>query len=143
MIYNTLYNQIVSLLEGVSTVKEIIDHPLEENEKISKYPAVIVYPDSIPTNIFDTSGSDFREYRFKIFVLVAVQGTTMSNVFKNILSNVNDDILKAFSEGWKFNRLDGNRVWARIESGQWGTDNSQGKIAYSEFNLIIKLSVDL
>jgi len=66
----------------------------------------------------------------------------MENVFRNVLSNTNDEVLQAFAEGWNFSRIDGKRVWARIESGTWGTNNEQGKIAFSEFNIIIKLSVD-
>jgi hypothetical protein len=141
MIYNTIYNKIITILEGVDKIKEIKDCPLEENEKFSKFPAVVVYPEG-NTNIFDTSGSDFREYRFKMFVIVNTQGTTMENVFRNVLSNTNDEVLQAFAEGWNFSRIDGKRVWARIESGTWGTNNEQGKIAFSEFNIIIKLSVD-
>jgi len=140
MLYNAIYTKIIEVLETVENIKEIKDTPLEEGEKLTKYPAVVVYPEG-NTNVFDTSATDFREYRFKMFVIVAIDQTTVQNVFRNVLSNTNDAVLEAFSKGWDFNSIDGSRVWARIESGNWGINNEQGKVAFSEFSLIIKLSV--
>jgi hypothetical protein len=109
MVYTEIYNKIIEVLETVDGIKQIKDSPLEEGEKLTGYPAVIVYPEG-NTNIFDTSATDFREYKFKMFVIVAIQGTTINNVFRNVLSNMNDKILEAFSQNWDFNAIDGHRV---------------------------------
>ena len=139
MIYQTLYNQIKTILEGVSNIKQIIEYP---ESKFEAFPAVVFFPSDI-SNVFDTSSSDFREYRFKMFVIVGAKQTSLSHIFLNVMSNTCDSILDAFKTNWDLNRIDGNRCWIRIEGGNWSLSNdNSGPIAVAEFNLIIKISVN-
>lgn len=139
MIYNTLYNKIKTILEEVENVKQITEYP---ESKFTAYPAVVFFPSDI-SNVFDTSSSDFREYRFKMFVLIGVNQTSLSHVFLNVMSNTCDSILEAFRDNWDLNRIDGNRCWIRIEGGNWSLSNDdKGQVAVAEFNLVIKVSVD-
>jgi hypothetical protein len=138
-IYQTLYSEIETILQSVENVGEIVTFP---TANFSKYPAVVFFPSEV-SNIFSTSSDNFREYKFKMFVVVGVNQTTMENVFKNVLSNTCDAVLEAFDKNWKLTSLDGHRVWIRIDSGTWGVEKDEkGLMAVAELSLIIKLSVN-
>lgn len=139
MIYQTLYNKIKTILENVENVKQIIEYP---STKFEAYPAVVFFPGDI-SNIFSTSSSDFREYKFKMYIIVGVSNSNLSHVFTGVMANTCDAILDAFRDSWDLDRIDNNRCWLRIDSGKWSleSDNS-GPIAVAEFDIIIKLSVN-
>jgi len=138
-IYKTLYSEIETILESVTNVKQIVKYPIS---KFDAYPAVVYFPSEI-SNIFSTSSDNFREYKFKMYVVVGASQETLANIFENVLSNTCDAILQAFDTNWNLNSLDGHRVWLRIDSGNWGLEDSdKGLIAVAEMNLIIKMSVN-
>ena len=138
-IYQTIYSEIYTILSGVSNVKEIVKHP---TANFSKYPAVVYFPASV-SNVFSTSADNFREYKFKLFVVAGVDQTTMSNIFENVLANTSDAILEAFDSNWKLNSIGGHRVWIRIDAGNWGVEKTdKGLLGVAEYDLIIKLSVN-
>jgi len=138
-IYKTIYDEIEDILETVENVKQIVKHP---TANFSKYPAVVYFPAEV-SNVFSTNADNFREYKFKMFVVAGVDQTTMSNIFENVLSNTCDAILEAFDSGWKLNSIDGHRVWIRIDAGNWSVEKTdKGLLGVAEFDIIIKLSVN-
>lgn len=138
-IYKTIYNEIEDILETVENVRQIVKHP---TANFSKYPAVVYFPAEV-SNVFSTNADNFREYKFKMFVVAGVDQTTMSNIFENVLSNTCDAILEAFDSGWKLNSIDGHRVWIRIDAGNWSVEKTdKGLLGVAEFDIIIKLSVN-
>ncbi len=138
-IYKTIYDEIEDILETVENVKQIVKHP---TANFSKYPAVVYFPAEV-SNVFSTNTDNFREYKFKMFVVAGVDQTTMSNIFENVLSNTCDAILEAFDSGWKLNSIDGHRVWIRIDAGNWSVEKTnKGLLGVAEFDIIIKLSVN-
>lgn len=140
-IYQTIYEEVNTILESVSNIKEIIKHPT--TKALDKYPAVIFFPTGV-SNVFSTTADNFREYKFNMFVVVGLENTTTSHVFENVLSNTCDAILDAFDSKWKLNRIDNQPVWVRIESGDWGMNQgAKGLEAIAQFEIIIKMSVNL
>ena len=138
-IYKTIYDEIEDILETVENVKQIVKHP---TANFSKYPAVVYFPAEV-SNVFSTNADNFREYKFKMFVVAGVDQTTMSNIFENVLSNTCDAILEAFDSSWKLNSIDGHRVWIRIDAGNWSVEKTdKGLLGVAEFDIIIKLSVN-
>jgi len=138
-IYKTIYDEIEDILETVENVRQIVKHP---TANFSKYPAVVYFPAEV-SNVFSTNADNFREYKFKMFVVAGVDQTTMSNIFENVLSNTCDAILEAFDSGWKLNSIDGHRVWIRIDAGNWSVEKTdKGLLGVAEFDIIIKLSVN-
>lgn len=139
-IYQTIYNEIDTILQGVSSVKQIVKHPT--NKGFNAYPAVVYFPSGV-SNVFATSSDNFREYKFRLFVVVGLDNTTTENAFQNVLSNTCDELLAKFDSNWALNSIDGRRVWIRIDSGNWGIEQTdKGLIAVAEFEIIIKLSVN-
>ncbi len=137
-IYQTIYSEINTILEGVENIKEIIKHP---TTNISKYPAVMFFPNGV-TNTFSTNNDNFREYKFKLFVVAGVDQTTMAHIFENVLSNTCDALIDAFDNKWKLGSIEGRRVWIRIDNGVWGVEQTdKGLLALAEYDLIIKVSV--
>ena len=68
----------------------------------------------------------------------------MENVFQNVMANTCDAVLQAFSEGWSLNSIDGKRTWLNVDSVGWSVDTSdKGLLAVSEYDIKIKLSVDV
>lgn len=140
MIYQDIYNQIDQILQEVNNVKEIHKNP---TSKFTKYPAVVFFPSGV-SNVFSTTASDFREYRFKLFIVVGINQTTMANVFQNVMANTCDAVLKAFSENWSMNNIEGRRTWVNVDSVGWSVDTAdKGLLAVAEYDLIVKLSVDI
>jgi hypothetical protein len=140
VIYTRLYNEIKTILEKVSNVKEIHEAP---TDIFTKYPAVVFFPAGV-SNVFSTTSDNFKEYRFKMFVLAGTEGTNMNNIFVNVLSNTSDKILEQFDEDWSLNNIDGHRVWLRIEAGTWGLEKTnKGLTAISEFDILVKLSTSI
>lgn len=140
MIYSSIYSQIDTILQGVENVKEIHKNP---TSKFTKYPAVVFFPSGV-SNVFSTTSTDFREYSFKLFIVIGIDQTTMENVFQNVMANTCDKVLQAFSEGWSLNSIDGKRTWLNVDSVGWSVDTSdKGLLAVSEYDIKIKLSVDI
>jgi hypothetical protein len=140
MIYQQLYNEIDTILQGVSNVKEIHKAP---TDIFTKYPAVVFFPAGV-SNVFSTTSDNYKEYRYKMFVIAGTEGTTMNNLFVNVLSNTSDKILEAFDENWSLSNISGHRVWIRIEAGTWGLEKTnKGLSAVAEFDIIIKLSTSI
>ena len=140
-IYQTIYGEINSILEGVNNVKEIIKHPT--TKAMTKYPAVVFFPSGV-SNVFSTTADNFREYKFSMFVVVGLENTNTEHAFENVLSNTCDAILSEFDTKWKLNRIDNQPVWIRIESGTWGISKTdKGQEAVAQFEIIIKMSVNL
>lgn len=138
-IYKTIYDEIEDILETVENVRQIVKHP---TANFSKYPAVVYFPAEV-SNVFSTNADNFREYKFKMFVVAGIDQTTMSNIFENVLSNTCDAILEAFDSNWKLNSIDGHRVWIRIDAGNWSVEKAdKGLLGVAEFDIIIKLSVN-
>lgn len=140
MIYKNIIEQINTVLAGVTSVKEVFNHPATN---FTKYPAVVFFPTGV-SNVYATTTEDFREYRFKLFCIVGTNQTTVQHIFEDVLPKVCDDILASFAENWSMTSINNKRVWLRIESGNWGMDNTdKGLTAFAEFDLLIKLSADV
>ena len=140
MIYSEIYDQIDTILQGVTNVKEIHKNP---TSKFTKYPAVVFFPSGV-SNVFSTTASDFREYSFKLFIVVGIDQTTMENVFQNVMANTCDKVLQAFSENWSMSNIEGRRAWVNVDSVGWSVDTSdKGLLAVAEYDIIVKLSVDI
>jgi len=136
--YEYLINQIQTICNSIPAVKEVFSYPLEGSP--SKYPAIVFYPDNTNNTISDTT-SNFKNYNFKIFVLVALSGTNTKNIFNTIMPNVCDKIFQKFDETWNGGTVDGYRVWKTLNTAQWGiTVAEKSRTAFVEFNLEIKVS---
>lgn len=138
-IFETLYSEIKTILDGVSNVKQVFEAPTSD---FTKYPAVVFFPAQM-SNAFFTTSDNFREYKFKMFVVVGVDQSTMNFAFKTVLSNTCDAILSAFDTNWKLSNIDGHRAWIRIDTGNWAVEKTdKGLLAVAEFDLVIKLAVN-
>lgn len=138
--YKDIIQSIQTILESVSSVKEIYAYPIPGSPK--KYPAVIFTVDSF-SNSFETQAENMKICRFKLWVTVDLAGTDEKKVFTSILPKVVDDVVKAFDTGWS-GQISGHRAWKIIDSGDWGlVENEKGKRAYAELTLTVKMVTDL
>lgn len=139
--YESLISDIKAVIQGISAIKEVYAYPLAGNP--TKYPAVIFFPDSFE-NSFDTVKSNFKSYRFKMWVIVDLAGTTEEAVFTSILPKTVDKVIETFDQTWNGGQNDdGSRVWQIIDSGLWGLSEEQsGKRAFAELTLTVKFSTE-
>lgn len=138
-IYQTIYTEIDNIIKGVPNIKEIKKAP---STNFTKYPAAIFFPSQV-SNIFSTNADNFREYKFKLFIVAGVEQTTMDNIFQNVLANTSDAVIQAFDTNWSLNTIEGRRAWIRIDAGNWGVEKTdKGLIGVAEYDLIVKLSVN-
>ncbi len=135
-IYTTLISKILTSLQSVTKVKEIFAYPAT---KISKYPAVIYFPDSFE-NSFETIKENLKVYRFKLFVVIGTEQKSLNDIFGTVLPNVVDDILAQFDQDFDAGTIDGHRTWLLVDTGQWTlTETKDGLEAVAELNLRFKL----
>lgn len=135
-IYPSIINKIKEILEAVSEIKIVYGYP---NSKLDKFPCAIYLPSSFDNDYADSS-SNFKIYRFKIFVVVGVKQTTLDNVYSNIMPKTLDSVLQAFDSNWDFDSIDGHRAWSKIDTGGWQlTDDQDGATLSAEIDLEVKI----
>lgn len=139
-IYSTLNSKINDILTSVTSVEEIYAYP---TTKIDGYPAAIYYPSTFE-NEFETTGSNFKRYGYKVWIVVNTEGTTVDNVFSTIMPAVVDDVLEAFDDGWDFTTIDGHRAWTKVDTGAWTvSEENNGIEVTAEIDLSIKMLTDV
>jgi hypothetical protein len=135
-IYRELNNKIQTILESVDKVSSIYAYPAK---KIDSYPSAIYYPSTFE-NTFETTGSNFKTYGYRLWIVVNTEGTTIENVFDTIMPNVMDEVLQAIDEGWDFSTIGGHRVWCKVDTGGWSvSEENAGVEVTAEIDLSIKL----
>ena len=134
--YEIIITKIKNTLTGISEVKEFFAYP--EN-KYTKYPAVIFSPSDLD-NSYATTNENTKDYRFTMFVIVGLNGTTKQQVFESTMPKTIDAIISQFDQDWDFGTQDGHRLRAVINTGSWGVETGQdGEIAGAQLNLSIKV----
>lgn len=140
MIYPTLNSKINTILEGVDRVKKIYPYPAT---KIDAYPAAVYYPSTFE-NRYETTGSNFKIYGYKLWIVVNTEGTTVENVFDTVMPKVVDAVLAAFDEGWDFDTIDGHRAWTTVETGAWTVSEEQAGVEVTaEIDLTVKMLTNI
>lgn len=135
-IYPTILNKIKTILEGVSVIKEVHGYPAS---KLEKFPCAIYIPSGFD-NEFADSGSNFKIYKFKIYIVIGIKQTTLDAVYNTVMPAALDAVLAAFDNGWSFDSIDGHRAWGRISTGEWAlSDDQDGVTLSAEINLEVKL----
>ena len=130
-----IVNKIQAILENSSKVKEIFAYPAE---KFTKYPAVVYYPASID-NAFETNRENFKNYNFKMWVIINTEATTVQNGYQ-VMARVLDDVLAELDSGWDFETIGGHRVWSEVQVGNWGVSETKAGVEIAvEIDFIIKL----
>lgn len=132
--YATLINKIKTTLEDISEVAKVYPYPIGE-AKLTEYPSAIFYPTNVD-NDFNTDQDNFKQYNFKLYLVVGVKGTTMNNLFTVILPSLLDAVLEEFDKEWNVGTGD-SRIWQKINFGSWGM-TEEGNEAIIELNIIIK-----
>lgn len=139
-IYSTINSKIQAILDGTSKIKSTYAYP---TTKIDSYPAAIYYPSTFE-NSFESTGTNFKIYGYKLWVVVNAEGTTVENVFSSILPNAVDEVLQAFDDGWDFSTIDGHRVWTKVDTGGWTvSEENAGVEVVAEIDLTIKMLTEV
>lgn len=132
----TLKQAIKTILQEISAIKEVYMWPAVPK----KYPAVICMADNFD-NSFETNAENFKIYQFKIWIEIAIAGTTEDNIFEVVLPNVTDLVVASFDSQWDGGTLDDHRIWYVISGGQEGyVVNERSKTAYKELTLVVKVA---
>lgn len=132
----TIKAGIKSILKSITSVKEVFMYPATP----TKYPAVVCMSDNMD-NTFETTQENLKVYRFKIWIEVAIAGSTEANVFENVLPAVSDAVIAKFDSSWNGGTQDGHRVWQVISGGREGyVVNEKSKSAFKELTLTVKLA---
>lgn len=137
--YESLSIKINEILEEIPAIKRIYPYPLLQTQKIEQYPSAIFFPD-VNDNRFETNADNFKEYRYKLYIIVGVNDSTIENVWLSVLPKVVDTVISEFDKNWSMGVTGSNRTWVLLENGSW-TQNltDKGIEAIAELNLRIRL----
>lgn len=137
-IYSNLITEIKNILNNCSTVQQVFAYP--EQKFGSIYPTVVFFPSEFE-NDFESTKENMEIKGFKMWIICGAKNTTMSHLFENVLPATVDDVLAEFNKNWELNSIDGQPVWIKIDSGEWGVSNdgTSGREVYAEFDINIKL----
>jgi hypothetical protein len=137
--FKELISDIKTVVQSVGAIKSVYSYPLPGNP--AQYPAVIFFPETA-TNAFETTRSNIKEYRFKMWVVVNLNGTNENEVFNTVLPTAVDAIIEKFDETWNGGTTtDGSRITYLIETASWGLGSEQkSKEAYAEINIRVKFT---
>jgi len=138
MNYSTQFTQIQNTLDKCGTISTTYNYPESDLEG---YPAVVYFPDDFE-NSFSTVAENEKIYRWKLWVIVKAGGAkNTQTVMDTILADTVDEVVNQFDADWDGGRIDGNRVSSLLDSGVWAVnENEDGKVAFAELNLRIKVN---
>lgn len=138
-IITTLYSEIKAILDKVTNIKEKF---ARASSVFKAYPAVVYSLDSIE-NAYSTTTENFKVYKFKLFVIIGVEQTTIDNIAGTVMPNTLDAIIQQFDTDWSLNSIDGHRCWVVLNGGAIGVEKSEsGLLAVAELELTIKISTN-
>jgi hypothetical protein len=142
-IYTDTIAKLKSLLGEIPQVQEVFCSPLGINERISKYPAVILLPGANSVDFSDTA-ANHHTMRFRLWIVVSGNNTSNRTIFEEVLPKVVDAVISKIGTGWDLGTIGGHRTWVRVESGDWGSSvEDKSTEAWAEFSLIIRLDADI
>jgi hypothetical protein len=137
--YTTLMTYISTTLAKVTKLALVLPHPCD---LVNAYPAVIFMPDAM-TNAYESTAENRKAYKFKLWVIVGAEQTTIKQIFATTLPNVVDDIIQQFDTDYNGGTIDGHRVWATLTSGTWSVNKTdKGLEAVCELSLTIELNTN-
>lgn len=135
--YQTIINDIKTVLDGVDAIKAVYPYPLAGSSK--KTPFVVFFPDAIE-NAFETTGDNAKSYQFRMWINVNLSGINEEQAFTSILPNAVDQVMQAFDSAWSGVSIDGHRVRKVISSGFWGlSEENKSKVAFAELVITVRL----
>ena len=136
MKYQELLIKVKATVDSITEIKESFYYPETD---LTKFPCAIILPGNCE-NTFETVEDNMKTYRFRIWIVSGIGGTTVNNVFATVLPKVVDAVYDKFDADWDQGTIDGHRVWARIESEEWQVISAQdGTMCYAPMILTIKL----
>lgn len=136
MIIPAIYNKIETILQGVSQIKQIKDHP---TPNITQYPCALFYPVSME-NAYETTTENFKSYTFKLFIVIGTRGNTVGDIMRESMPKTVDAVLQALDDGWNFSTIENHRAWTQVSIGSWQVVDMEGGIeVIAEFDLTVKL----
>ena len=139
-IYPALRTKLNTILSSVSEIASVYSYPAT---KIDSYPAAIFYPGAFENN-FETTSENFKTYRYRLWIVVNAQATTVENVFDEIMPKTLDAVLQKLDDEWDFNTIDGHRVWTKVDTGGWTvTEENAGVEVTAEIDLSVKMLTDV
>lgn len=140
MIYPTLNTKLNTILGSINEIASVYSYPAT---KIDSYPSAIFYPSTFE-NSFETTSENFKVYGYKLWIVVNAQGTTVENVFSEIMPKTLDAVLQKLDDEWSFTSIDGHRVWTKVDTGGWSvTEENAGIEVTAEIDLSVKMLTNL
>lgn len=143
MTYIEAIDIIKTKLESITEIAEVYAYPIGEQTRLTKYPAIIFFPNNFD-NAFSDTGSNEKVFNFKVYIVVNGNGTTIQNMFTSSLPKAVDAVVAKIDADWNFGTSNGYRVWAKIQNGSWTLSQQEKSLeATAELNLSIKFSNNL
>ncbi|MFA5050954.1 MAG: hypothetical protein WC499_02465 [Patescibacteria group bacterium] len=138
--YTTIINKIKTILEGIPAIKAIYAYPLEGSPKT--FPAVVFFPDTF-SNLIDTTQTNKKEYKFKMWIMIDISGTTEQAVFTDILPKTVDKVVAELDSKWN-DFIGSHRAWLTVDSGVWGLSvENKSTRAFAELSITYNVSNDV
>jgi hypothetical protein len=152
----SIIQTIKEMAEEIPQIAEVFMHPtgfdkLEEIDgrivrtgtRVKNYPALVFSKEGFTQEFLDTGSNDLT-LNFRLWVVISAENIDSTELFESVLPKITDAVLSKFNVGWDFGTTDnGNRIWSRMASGTQGyTDGQNGREAWAELALVVRLSVD-
>ena len=137
----TIIGKIEDTLDKITQIKEYYAYPLQSNP--TKYPAVVFFKTGMQENSFDNNKENFKIFTFNLSLIISASGTTIKEIYEDILPDISDLLVQTFDEDWNFSTIDGHRCWARLSSGNRTISQEQNATTIQEdYVLQIKLNTN-
>lgn len=147
MSWNTLYSQVKTVLDGISTIQEV---SLSPKVKFAGYPAAYVVP-SDSTGDYETTAENIRTYAFIVRVFHETKASGIEEAI-TALADVIDSIIDAFDQddmNDSSTRILGQSLPARYTYiNVWATPGEWSEIpgenlVMGEIRVRVRVSVDV
>jgi len=139
-----MLRELIGLLETsiatIPNIQAVYSYPIQKENDV--YPAITFFPETVD-NTFETTDENFKIYTFRMGLEVNIAGTTVENVYKNVLPQSFDDVVQHFDTNWNMATSGGHRTWARVSASTFGlAQETKGKTAFIDMILEIKALTD-
>jgi len=147
MSFNTLRPQIVTLIDSISGIHEVVGYP---KLKFAGYPAAYITP-SDNSNDYETTQENIRTYAFLLRIFYETKNTGVSNALdklENIVDTVIDTLdqedLKGASDRTIGVSLPSGYTFLNIlaHPSSWGEIVGE-ELIYAEIKVQVRISIDI
>lgn len=149
--YETTVNKIKEIFEGIvideDSDKELLvyPHPLKENERVDRYPALLFYPDDY-NNQYSSTRANKKAIKYRATLLVSAEGIDRQTLYLETLPRTADLVLEEVDKQWDGGFIEGQnrRVWITTDVAYFGASQTDdGQVAFLNMDILVEFQFEI